>query len=127
MEKSAKDSLVLSHTGRRAHTKGGGISMAYQAVRLTKAGHLATITLNRPERLNAVNGQLRQDLHAALDEVAADDGVRAVILTGEGRGFCAGADVTGMRALAEGSPQTAPASPAQGAAAGPATPPPLHI
>ena len=76
--------------------------MAYQAVKLEKAGYLATITLNRPERLNAVNGQLRQDLHAALDEVAADDGVRAVILTGEGRGFCAGADVTGMRARAEG-------------------------
>jgi len=72
------------------------------AVKLTIDGHVAIITLNRPERLNAVNTELREGLHSALDEVAVNDQVRAVILTGEGRGFCAGADVTGMRARAEG-------------------------
>lgn len=75
---------------------------SYEALKLERTGHVATITLNRPERLNAMNAQLRQDLHAALDEVAANDEVRAVILTGEGRGFCSGADVTQMRARAEG-------------------------
>ena len=79
--------------------------MVYEAVKLEKEGNLATITLNRPDRLNAVNNQLRQDLHAALDEVAADDAIRAVILTGEGRAFCAGADVTAMRSRAEGDQQ----------------------
>ena len=77
----------------------------YEAVKLEKDGHVAVIALNRPDRLNAVNPQLTQDLHAALDEVGADDEVRAVILTGEGRGFCSGADVTGMRARAESGQQ----------------------
>ncbi|MBI2888222.1 MAG: enoyl-CoA hydratase/isomerase family protein [Chloroflexi bacterium] len=76
--------------------------MGYEAVKLEKDGHLAVITLNRPERLNAVNDRLREDFHAALDEVAESEDIRAVILTGAGRGFCSGADVTGMRARAEG-------------------------
>jgi enoyl-CoA hydratase len=53
------------------------------------------ITLNRPERLNAMNGQLVQQLHQALDEVATDNACRVVILTGAGRGFCAGLDLNG--------------------------------
>ena len=73
-----------------------------EVVKLWIDGQVAIITMNRSERLNAVNTQLREGLHSALDEVAASDQVRAVILTGEGRGFCAGADVTGMRARAEG-------------------------
>lgn len=56
---------------------------------------LAQITLNRPERLNAFTGRMRQELIAALDRVDADDGVRAVIVTGAGRAFCAGADLAG--------------------------------
>jgi enoyl-CoA hydratase len=54
---------------------------------------LAVITLNRPERLNAINDGLVADLLAALDAVAADSGGRTAILTGAGRGFCAGADL----------------------------------
>ena len=76
------------------------------AVKLSIDGQVAIITLNRPERLNAVNSELTEGLHSALDEVAASDQVRAVILTGEGRGFCAGADLTGMRAGAEGDEAT---------------------
>jgi enoyl-CoA hydratase/carnithine racemase len=56
---------------------------------------VATITLNRPERLNAVNTTLIQDLLAAFDRADADDSVRAVIVTGAGRAFCAGADLGG--------------------------------
>jgi len=52
-----------------------------------------TITLNRPERLNAWTAQMGQELRAALDHADANDEVRAVIVTGAGRGFCAGADL----------------------------------
>lgn len=54
---------------------------------------IATITLNRPDRLNAFNTQMMKDMIAAFDETDADDDVRAVIVTGAGRGFCAGADL----------------------------------
>jgi enoyl-CoA hydratase/carnithine racemase len=54
---------------------------------------IATITLNRPERLNAFTGQMMVDMIAAFDAIDADDAVRAVIVTGAGRGFCAGADL----------------------------------
>jgi len=52
-----------------------------------------TITLNRPDRLNAWTGTMARELHAALDRADADDNVRAVIFTGAGRAFCAGADL----------------------------------
>jgi enoyl-CoA hydratase/carnithine racemase len=56
---------------------------------------VATITLNRPDKLNALNGEMYMGLLAALDQTDADDGVRAVIVTGAGRAFCAGADLSG--------------------------------
>lgn len=56
--------------------------------------NIATITLNRPDKLNAFNGQMMNDLIAAFDQTDADDEVRAVIVTGEGRAFCAGADLS---------------------------------
>jgi enoyl-CoA hydratase/carnithine racemase len=56
---------------------------------------IATITLNRPDRLNAFTGQMMLDMIAAFDAADADDAVRAVIVTGAGRGFCAGADLSG--------------------------------
>ncbi|MDT3440756.1 MULTISPECIES: enoyl-CoA hydratase/isomerase family protein [unclassified Pseudofrankia] len=59
----------------------------------TPAPGVRLLTLNRPERLNAMSGELVRDLHAALDEVAADDECRVVVLTGAGRGFCAGLDL----------------------------------
>ena len=53
------------------------------------------LTLNRPEKLNAMNAELIEDLHGALDDIATDRACRAVVLTGAGRGFCAGLDLTG--------------------------------
>ncbi len=55
---------------------------------------VALITLSRPDKLNAFNRQLRQDLTAAVGRASADDAIRAVVVTGEGRAFCAGADVS---------------------------------
>jgi enoyl-CoA hydratase/carnithine racemase len=56
-------------------------------------GPVATITLNRPERLNAFTITMQREMNAAFDLADADDRVRAVIVTGAGRGFCAGADL----------------------------------
>ena len=55
---------------------------------------IATITLHRPDKLNAYNGKMRLELEALFDETDADDDVRAVIVTGAGRAFCAGADLS---------------------------------
>jgi len=54
---------------------------------------IRVLTLNRPERLNAMSGELVKDLHNALDEIALDDSCRVVVLTGAGRAFCAGLDL----------------------------------
>jgi enoyl-CoA hydratase len=56
---------------------------------------VAVVTLNRPEKLNAMNSELIEDLYAALDQVDAENAIRVAILTGAGRGFCAGADLGG--------------------------------
>jgi enoyl-CoA hydratase/carnithine racemase len=64
---------------------------------------IATITLNRPDRLNAWTPKMMMDLMSAFDHTDADDRVRAVIVTGAGRGFCAGADLAaGSRTFAAG-------------------------
>jgi 2-(1,2-epoxy-1,2-dihydrophenyl)acetyl-CoA isomerase len=58
-------------------------------------GGVATLTLNRPDALNALNADLRRGLLAAVKSAARDEAVRAVVITGAGRGFCAGADLRG--------------------------------
>jgi enoyl-CoA hydratase/carnithine racemase len=68
--------------------------MTAAAVRYDAAEGVATLTLDRPERLNAVNQPMLEALRAALDRADADDSVRAVIVTGAGRAFCAGADLS---------------------------------
>jgi 2-(1,2-epoxy-1,2-dihydrophenyl)acetyl-CoA isomerase len=64
-----------------------------RSVIVTRDGALATVTLNRPEALNAWNAELGAELLAAVRDVAADDGVRAVVITGAGRAFSSGADL----------------------------------
>ena len=68
--------------------------MSYQQIRYDLAEGIATITLNRPDRLNAFTGVMRDELMDAFSRADADDEVRAVIVTGAGRAFCAGADLS---------------------------------
>ena len=75
--------------------------MAYANLRVDREGRIAVVTLNRPEKLNAIDRGLHAEMMAACAELRDDDGVRAVIFTGEGRGFCSGADLTAARPDAE--------------------------
>jgi enoyl-CoA hydratase/carnithine racemase len=69
--------------------------MAYEQIRVELANRVLTITLNRPERLNAWTPTMGRELIAALDDADADDEVRVIVFTGAGRGYCAGADLAG--------------------------------
>jgi enoyl-CoA hydratase/carnithine racemase len=69
--------------------------MDFSQIDYAVADHVATITLDRPARLNAFTVTMQQELCAAVDRVDADPDVRAVVVTGRGRGFCAGADLGG--------------------------------
>lgn len=67
----------------------------YTQIIVTKADGIATITLNRPEKMNAYTRTMGEEIIAAMDDIDTDDAVRAVIFTGSGeRAFCAGADLT---------------------------------
>jgi len=68
--------------------------MAYETLLLERDGHVATLTLNRPDRMNAFDRRMRDELPLAWQEIADDDGIWAVIVTGAGeRAFCAGMDL----------------------------------
>ena len=67
--------------------------MSYEQITLEIADGVAVLTLNRPDRLNAFTGTMMQEMIDAFDRTDGDDAVRAVIITGAGRGFCAGADL----------------------------------
>lgn len=67
----------------------------FETIKLEIAKGVATLTLNRPDRMNAFTPQMALDMIAAFDETDANDDVRVVIVTGEGRAFCAGADLAG--------------------------------
>ena len=69
--------------------------MEYTQILYDVEDNIATITLNRPDRMNAFTGTMMYELVDAFDQIDADDDVRAVIMTGAGRGFCAGADLGG--------------------------------
>ncbi|MEM7216953.1 MAG: crotonase/enoyl-CoA hydratase family protein [Pseudomonadota bacterium] len=69
--------------------------MSYETILYEVEDNVLTLTLNRPERLNAFNATMGAELMDALDRADADDDVRVIIVTGAGRGFCAGADLAG--------------------------------
>jgi enoyl-CoA hydratase/carnithine racemase len=68
--------------------------MAYETVRYEVTDGIATVMLHRPDHLNAFNVPMMHELLAVFDRVDADDAVRVVIVTGTGRAFCAGADLS---------------------------------
>lgn len=67
--------------------------MAYETILFDKKDSVATITLNRPNQLNAFTAKMHEELRAVLGEIAKDAEIRSVLLTGSGRGFCAGQDL----------------------------------
>src|SRR5580704_11584120 len=70
--------------------------MTYESLIYESKDSIATITLNRPDRLNALGGSLRRDLFDAVTRAAGDSEVRVIVVTGAGKGFCAGGDVKEM-------------------------------
>src|SRR5262249_49192638 len=75
--------------------------MPNQETLYTVADRVATITLNRPDKLNAWTATMEQEVRSAVDEAEADSDVQVIILTGAGRGFCAGADMSLLGAVAK--------------------------
>src|SRR3974390_1979640 len=68
--------------------------MAYKPTKYEVEDQILTITMNRPDRLNAFTATMQREMIDALDRADRDDGVRVIIVTGAGRGFCAGADLS---------------------------------
>lgn len=76
----------------------------------TVTGRVATLTLNRPDKLNAWTPRMEAEFRAAMDRAVADEAVRAIMVTGAGRGFCAGADMGRLTPAAPGEAKPAPAA-----------------
>ena len=70
--------------------------MTTEFIELTVTHGIATLTLNRPEKRNAMSDDMRTEFIAALEHVSAEKSIRALVLTGNGKGFCAGGDISGM-------------------------------
>jgi len=75
--------------------------MAEENIKVAVDGGIVTISLNRPERLNALAGYMRRDLAEALEEAGSDPEVRVIVIKGEGHAFCAGGDIHFMAELVE--------------------------
>jgi enoyl-CoA hydratase/carnithine racemase len=74
----------------------GEVTMTHDLVDLEVHAGIATLTFNRPAKRNAMNDDMRSQFIAALESVAADKAIRALVLTGAGKAFCAGGDIAGM-------------------------------
>ena len=78
------------------------------SLRVERRDHVLVLTLDRPERLNALDAELRDAIPAAFADAAADPDVRAVVLTGAGRGFCSGVDLSAPRPATDPAPAADP-------------------
>ena len=74
----------------------------YEHIQYDVSDPVATITLNRPDALNAITGRMQAELKHALAAAEQDESVVGIVLTGAGKGFCAGADIGGLQATASG-------------------------
>src|SRR5262249_57419537 len=77
-------------------------TMTYKCLLVELKDGIATLTLNRPERLNALGDTLRDDLHDAVLKCGENPEVRVIVITGAGKGFCSGGDVKAMNEAKEG-------------------------
>lgn len=82
--------------------------MSYENLLFEKQDHIGLVTLNRPERLNALSRGLHRDTMAVVEEIRQDDSVWTVVVTGAGRGFCSGADVQATPRGPDGKPLPPP-------------------
>ena len=79
------------------------VQQALEFTTFERRGHVGVLTLSNPDRLNALSAAMRAEVEAVLTAVRADDDLRALVLTGAGRGFCAGADLAaGAAVMSEG-------------------------
>jgi len=74
-----------------------GMSNMFDVVKLELEEHVAIVTLNRPEKLNAINLEMKQVLDKVLDEIQSNESVKVVIIKGEGRAFCVGGDLKAIQ------------------------------
>ena len=79
--------------------------MSFECIRFETGEGIARIFFNRPERLNAFNRQMLKELRTVLDQCAEDPHIRVILITGTGRGFCAGQDLTERKTKMESSPE----------------------
>jgi enoyl-CoA hydratase/carnithine racemase len=91
--------------------------MDYEQITYEVRDRIATITMNRPARLNAWTPQMGKELYAAFAAAARDDEVRVIVVTGAGRGFCAGADMQNLREIQTGTARDGGAAATEGSAA----------
>jgi enoyl-CoA hydratase/carnithine racemase len=84
----------MTRSNEKQQDRGDG-GVSYEHIRCDLDGPLMILTLNRPDKLNAYTGQMGAEIADAFERADGDDNVRAIIVTGAGRGFCAGADVSG--------------------------------
>ena len=82
--------------------------MAYENIIVSKEEHVTTVTLNRPNKLNAMNPQMNRELKTAIEDIISDDDTRVVVFAGAGKGFCAGADIGTQHARIEGELEKKP-------------------
>jgi enoyl-CoA hydratase/carnithine racemase len=75
--------------------------MNYETIRSTKEGSILHLKLNRPESLNSINLKMAEELNQIAEEVNRDDGVKVIILSGEGRAFCSGGDISFLQVISK--------------------------
>src|SRR5689334_1163392 len=103
--RSGRKRRPISHGPRvrapkaRTRTHRERTAVSYEHILYEVADKIATITLNRPDRMNVWTPIMERDVRRAMESAAADDNVRVIIITGAGRAFCAGADMDALKGL----------------------------